>query len=86
MNKVMASLEVLQHGLAMAEKARAHGKATDLDVLIAAMQLCARMLHDKGCSEDEMTDEEVALADELLGEMKRKAALVDLDLEDHDNG
>ena len=78
--------EVLQYALAMAERAKAQGKATNVDVLIAAMQLCLRMLRDKDRSGEELTEEEAALAEKLCEEMKRKAALVGINLEDHDDG
>jgi hypothetical protein len=84
MKKVMASEEVLQYALAMAEEqAKVQGKANNMDVMIAAMSLCLRMLIDKGRRGEELTNEEAALAAELLEEMKRKAAMAGIDLEDH---
>jgi hypothetical protein len=85
MTKLMASEEVLQYALAMAERAKAQGKATDMDVMIATMQLCLRMLRDKDRSGEELTEEEAALLDELRAEMERKAALAGIDLEEHDD-
>ena len=53
-----------------------------MDVALAAMHLCTRMIHDKMRSGEELTEGEAVTAAELLTAMKEAASLVGIDLDD----